>query len=111
MGPLWRAFGSNAVGLVLIWDEAGSGDLKTLEAAKQDILSRTSVPVAHVYSGLGAPDMDAVRKAFALKDGEAPFVVGPDGTGALEVFTSIFDKLLNDDQNSGTGSKTPVEAR
>ena len=95
MGPLWRAFGSNAVGLVLVWDDAGSGDLKILEAAKQDILSHTSVPVAYVYSGLEAPDMAEVRKAFALRDNEAPFIVKPGGTGALEVFTSIFDKLLN----------------
>lgn len=110
MGPLWRAFGSNAVGLVLIWDDAGGADLKMLEAARQDILTRTRVPVAHVYTGPGEPDMAKVKEVFALGDSEAPFVIKAGGAGALEVFTSIFEKLLNDDQRPGTPVKAPGEA-
>jgi len=111
MGPLWRAFGSNAVGLVLLWDEEGEGGLEVLEAAKQDILSRTGVPVAYVYSGAGPPDMKRAREAFALNEDEAPFVITPDGAGALEVFTSIFNKLLNEDQRPVAGMKVPGEVR
>ncbi|MDP2689171.1 MAG: DUF4388 domain-containing protein [Deltaproteobacteria bacterium] len=97
MGPLWRAFGSNAVGLVLLWDDAGAGEIERLEAAKRDILSRTRVPVAYVYSGGGSPDGAAVRKTFGLKPDEGIFTLAPDGGGTLEVFISLFNKLLKDD--------------
>lgn len=111
MGPLWRAFGSNAVGLILIWDGEDKDGIKMLEDAKRDILSRTRIPTAYVYSGAEAPDGDEVKKAFALEGGEEPFIIGPGAAGAQEVFTYIFNRLLNDDQSSGAGTKTPGEVR
>jgi len=110
MGPLWRAFGSNAVGLVILWDEEGTAELESLEAAKQDILSRTEVPVAYVYAGAGEFDMTEARKAFSLTEDEKPFAMGPDGEGAMDIFSSIFKRLINEDKEPGE-AKTPGEAR
>jgi len=110
MGPLWRAFGSNAVGLVILWDEEGVENLKNLEAAKQDILSRTRVPVAYVYAGEGEADMAGVAETFSLAKDEKPFAMGLDGAGATDVFSSIFKRLINEDNEPGE-AKTPGEAR
>ncbi len=97
MGPLWRAFGSNLVGLVLLWDEtAGEKELADLEAARGDILSRVKVPVAYVYTGPAMKDDDAAKKALGLTD-ETLFCLSPDGVGTKEVFTALFNRLLKED--------------
>lgn len=97
LGPLWRAFGANVVGLVLLWDEEGAKETEYLGAAKRDILLHTRVPVAHVYCGSSVPDEAEARKSLGMRHAEAIYTLSPEGEGPGEVFTSLFNDILRDD--------------
>ncbi|MFQ5735448.1 MAG: DUF4388 domain-containing protein [Thermodesulfobacteriota bacterium] len=102
MGPLWRAFGSNAVGLILLWDTAGEEALGRLAAARSDVLARSSVPVEYVYTGAGPMDEAAARRALGLEADREVFHLRPDEGGTIEVFTSLFGRLMNDGLSTST---------
>ncbi|MBI5453886.1 MAG: DUF4388 domain-containing protein [Deltaproteobacteria bacterium] len=98
MGPLWRAFSSNLVSLVLLWDREGAeSSLSDLASAKREILLRTRVPSAHVF--IGAPADEArYKKELSLKSDEPLFSIEENGKAvAQDVFYSLFSNLLKDD--------------
>lgn len=96
MGPLWRAFTSNLVGLVLIWDEEGASSIKELAAAKRDITGLRRAPSVHVVKG--GIDEAACARELGLKDDERLFRLGAkEKDGVSEVFYSLFENLIKDD--------------
>ncbi|MBI5885551.1 MAG: DUF4388 domain-containing protein [Deltaproteobacteria bacterium] len=103
MGPLWKAFSSNLIGLILLWDEEGGKDIKELVAAKQDILVNKRVPVVHVFAESAGEDVTGVRqtfnlkykKAFNLKLDEPIFKM--DAEMIFEIFYSLFSTLIKED--------------
>lgn len=98
MGPLWKAFSTNLVGLVLLWDESGEKEFKELLAAKKDILSKRRVPVVHVFSGEEKDAEALYRKALSLRPEEPLLRLTAGDKGmAGEVFYSLFGKLIKED--------------
>ncbi|MBI1911478.1 MAG: DUF4388 domain-containing protein [Deltaproteobacteria bacterium] len=99
MGPLWKAFSTNLVGLILLWDKEGTADLQEMAEAKREILLKRRVPVVHGYFGEPSPaEESACKKALGLKADEPLFRINEqDRTVAFEVFYSLFGSLLRDD--------------
>ncbi|MBI5587172.1 MAG: DUF4388 domain-containing protein [Deltaproteobacteria bacterium] len=99
MGPLWRAFSENLIGVVMLWDEQGADELSELETAKKDILSKKRVPVLPVFYGQAAKGADEqYRKALGLKPDEPMFKMGPsDNNMVFEIFYSLFSSIIKDD--------------
>ncbi|MBI5643913.1 MAG: DUF4388 domain-containing protein [Deltaproteobacteria bacterium] len=99
MAPLWRAFSTHLVGLILLWDSDGASDIKELVTAKKEILLRRRVPVAHIFAGTGPyEDESGFKKAFNLRIDEPLFKLSSDEKGmAAEVFYGLFSALLKDD--------------
>ncbi|OGP15108.1 MAG: hypothetical protein A2054_03695 [Deltaproteobacteria bacterium GWA2_55_10] len=96
MGPLWRSFTSNLVGLVLIWDEEGAGSIKDLAAAKRDIALLRRVPAVHVVKG--RIDETACARELGMKADEHLFRLGAKERDEVsEVFYSLFGNLIKDD--------------
>lgn len=99
MGPLWRAFSENLIGVVLLWDAEGEGDLSELEGAKKDILGKKRVPALHVFSGEVTKEAVArYRSALGLKPDEPLFKLQKTDTGMVfEIFYSLFSGIIKDD--------------
>lgn len=100
MGPLWRAFSGNMIGLILLWDGNTASELKELAQAKKELLSKRRVPVVQIYAGANAANEEiaAYRKTLNLRNDEPFFQLGKDDRStASEVFYSIFSNILKDD--------------
>lgn len=99
MGPLWRAFSTNLIGVVLLWDDRSGKEVRVLAEAKNDLLAAKRVPVVHIYSSDGPADDDSYyRKAFGLKADEPVFTTDMKDPGvASEAFYFFFTRLLKDD--------------
>lgn len=100
MGPLWKAFSTNMVGLILLWDDEGATGIKDLSDAKREILLRRRVPVVHVYSGesTSAEYIPIYKKAFNLRPDEPLLRLdAKEGGMIFEVFYSLFGNLLKAD--------------
>lgn len=99
MGPIWKAFSANLIGLILLWDGKGEKDIKELVNAKKDILSRRRVPAVHLFSqGAGAGDDEFYKKAFNLKTDEPVFRMDFNDTAMIQdVFYALFGNLLKED--------------
>ena len=98
MGPLWRAFSSNLVSLVLLWDREGAeSSLKDLASAKREILLGRRVPAAHVFVGTEGEEA-RYKKEMDLKSDEPLFRIEENGKAvAQDVFYSLFSNLLKED--------------
>ncbi|MBI5561506.1 MAG: response regulator [Deltaproteobacteria bacterium] len=103
MGPMWKSFSTNLIGLILLWNEEGGKDIKEMVAAKQDILLQRRIPVVHVFADTGGEDTTGGRqtfnlrykKAFNLKLDEPIFRM--DAEMVFEVFYSLFSTLIKED--------------
>jgi len=104
MGPIWKSFSSNLIGLVLLWDEEGGKEIKEMVDAKQEILLQRRVPVVHVFADT-ADDKDGgghkkafnlkYKKAFNLKLDEPIFKM--DSEMIFEIFYALFSTLIKED--------------
>jgi len=100
MGPLWKAFSRDMIGLILLWDDEGGRHIKELAAASREMLSRRRVPVSYIYAGKGAGPEDLVsyKQAFNLRHDEPLFKLHADEGGMIfEIFHSLFGNLIKDD--------------
>lgn len=99
MGPLWRAFSENLIGVVLLWDAESEAFLAELEGAKKDILGKKRVPVLHVFSGEVSKEAGArYRAALGLRPDELLFKLQKADDGMVfEIFYSLFSSIIKDD--------------
>ncbi len=99
MGPIWKAFSTNLIGLIVLWDDGGANALKELSAAKREILLKRQVPAMHVYAGDGVPagGEAGFRNELSLKPDEPVFRLNAEDPVAAEVFYGLFSKLIKDD--------------
>ncbi|MDO8427207.1 MAG: hypothetical protein Q7T24_06815, partial [Deltaproteobacteria bacterium] len=100
MGPIWKAFSTNLIGLILLWDGEGANGLKELAGAKKEILLKRRVPAMHIYAGdkLSGTAEAGFRKVLGLKPDEPVFNLNnKDESIAAEVFYGLFSKLIKDD--------------
>lgn len=100
MGPIWKAFSTNLIGLIVLWDDDGAGALSDLSAAKREILLKRRVPAMHVYAGGDALSGGEAgfRNELGLKPDEQIFRLNAkDNSAATEVFYGLFSKLIKDD--------------
>jgi len=98
MGPIWRAFSENLIGVILLWDAEGEAALTELAGAKKDILARKRVPVLHVFSGPESPESaEKQSSALALKPDELLLKLREDDDAMVfEIFYSLFSNLIRD---------------
>lgn len=100
MTPLLKAFSTNLIGLVLLWDDEGKEELTHLAETKKNILARRRVPVLHVYGGPGELDRElsaSFKKELEAKHDEHLFTFkGTDGV-IVKLFQSFFDQLTKED--------------
>lgn len=99
MGPIWRAFSENLIGVVLLWDAEGEGVLEDFHGAKNDIIARKRVPVLHVFSGQESKEATARYKtALGMKTDEVLFKLKKsDNDMIFEIFYSLFSSIIKDD--------------
>lgn len=100
MGPVWNGFSTNLIGLITLWDDAGTAELKNLAAAKKAILARSRVPIAHIYEGSSPTDEDSAffKRTLGLKADDPIFHMEPgDRSTVAEALYSIFSKLLKEE--------------
>lgn len=100
MTPLLKAFSTNLIGLVLLWDDEGKQELTHLAETKKSILAGRRVPVLHVYGGPGELDRAlsaSFKKELEAKHDEHLFTFkGADGV-IVKLFQSFFDQLTKED--------------
>jgi CheY-like chemotaxis protein len=98
MGPFLKAFTSNLVGLVLLWDEKGEPMLEDLAKLKKELSSKRQMPVLHVYGGAPLTKELAMkhRSLLKLERDEPVFVLGEGEAKVFEVFNSFFDELIKE---------------
>lgn len=105
MIPLWQAFSSNLIGLMLLWDEQGGYDLDDLIRIKSQILSTRRVPTVHAFLADYTPDnklLTSFKKNFNMKPDEEIFTCSQnDKDVSYELFQYFFDALVKDDYISG----------
>jgi CheY-like chemotaxis protein len=100
MGPLLKAFSTNLIGLVLLWDERSSEEIPHLVGTKKNILSQRRVPVLHIYGGARELDRElaaSFKKALELKHDEPLFTIKGDDEVIVKIFRSFFDQLTKED--------------
>jgi DNA-binding response OmpR family regulator len=100
MTPLLKAFSSNLIGLVLLWDERGSDELSQLVSTKNNILLRRRVPVLHIFGGSKGIDRElsaSFKKTFNLKHDEPLFTFKEDDEVIEKIFKSFFEQLTKED--------------
>lgn len=99
MGPLWKAFSTNLVGALILWDEEGLAEIKELAAAKRDIQLKRRVPAVHIFAGkkLSSAEEAECKRAFALRLDEPLFKLNNGAESVYEVFYSLFGNLIKED--------------
>ena len=101
MGPLYTAFSSRLIGMVLIWDREGCDFIKNLSTIKREILSRRRVPVVHLFVGEIRTDeelYESFRKELNLRMDEQLFVLDSTGRNViLNTFRTLFGQLVKED--------------
>ncbi len=101
MGPILKAFSTNLIGLVLLWDNSAGMETKELVNAKKEILQQRRVPVAHICkepTGQNGSIGSFYKKEFDLKIDEPLFSLdGGEKGNVFEVFYSLFGNLMKED--------------
>ncbi len=97
MGPVIKAFSTNLVGLILIWDGGFEAGQSELALAKKEIISLKNCPVVHLLAGEGgkAGLETSYRKMFMMRDEEPVFDLRTQEKGVIfDVFNALFNGLL-----------------
>jgi hypothetical protein len=100
LAPLLKAFSSNLIGLLLLWDEQNADELSQLVSTKNNILSRRRVPVLHIFGGSKGLDRElsaSFKKTFNLKHDEPLFTFKEDNEVIVKIFKSFFEQLTKED--------------
>jgi DNA-binding response OmpR family regulator len=100
LAPLLKAFSSNLIGLLLLWDEQNADELSQLVSTKNNILSRRRVPVLHIFGGSKGIDRElsaSFKKTFNLKHDEPLFTFKEDNEVIVKIFKSFFEQLTKED--------------
>jgi len=100
MGPVYTAFSTNLVGVILLFDDAGARELKGLSEARRELSTGLTVPLAHIFLGASPGDDDTsfFKKTLDLRADEPLFTLSGNDRGcAREAVYSIFSKLLKEE--------------
>lgn len=93
MGPVLKAFSTNLIGSILLWD---GGDVEPLCAAKSEIKTIKNVPAVHIFSsGMDAARVGAGKQAFGTGNSSRFFRLDPDDKRvAFDVFIELFGAVM-----------------
>jgi DNA-binding response OmpR family regulator len=100
MAPLLRAFSSNLIGLMLLWDENTAEKIPLLVDAKHTVLSHRRVPTQHIYASTTGIDRELsahFRRTFSLKSEDPLFTFKKDDAVIQKIFRTFFEQLSKDD--------------
>ncbi len=93
MGPFLRAFSTNILGLIILWDSTDAQLLSRLKAGKDVILSKRRVPVVHINLGATEPEsqvLDEYCKGLGVKKEENIYSLSSsDNKMAFEIFQRL----------------------
>lgn len=101
MGPVWKSFSTNLIGVVLLWDKEGMQEMKDLAEAKKELVIKHKVPVVHIFTGDKGNEDDStfIRKTFELKSDEPVFYLdSADSSTVTEALYSLFTRLLKEEE-------------
>lgn len=99
MGPVMKAFSTNLVAVILIWDDDVGADISELVDAKKQLIALKKCPIVHIFAGEATKVGLEItyRQAFGLRDDEPIFKLkNQEKAIVFDVFQSIFGDLLKD---------------
>lgn len=101
MKPLRRAFSSNLMGLMIVFDELDSDMLPDLVSTKKELLSVRHVPSIHICKVKGssyAKRLESYKESMGLKQDEDIFPLEDSKSDLVfQVFKTLFKQLIKGD--------------